>query len=181
MEGQSGMPGLAGPMGEVGPLGPLGPQGIQGIQGIDGPKGDQGIQGIQGQEGGPTGPTGPSSLPNTISQFVGLGIDVTLGNLNVRISDTGNKSLMVSAVTGTYSIYGNCTYIASGQSWAEIKSTAQLSVSSTPVYLCNYHNFIVGGNTCHWYIMDTIAMVAWRLMLILGDGYVNNLIRIEQL
>jgi len=188
-QGEQGLPGLQGAPGQQGwqgAQGPKGDNGLQGQKGDTGPQGQKGDAGPQGQKGD-AGPSGPVTVVSSsqlitykIGKFVSPDVDVNLGNLNVRIgSDVHN--LMVSAVSGTYSVYGNCTYIISGQGWAEIKSSSPLVITNEPVLLARYPNFTSGGNSCSWLLMDTNTCIAWRIYLIVGDNYVNNFISIEQL
>ena len=179
-QGEQGLPGLQGAPGQQGW------QGAQGQKGDVGPQGQKGDVGPQGQKGD-VGPPGPVTVVSSsqlitykVSQFVSPDVDVNLGNLNVRIGSEVHN-LMVSTVSGTYSIYGNCSYIISGQGWAEIKSASPLVVTNEPVLLVRYPNFTSGGNSCSWLLMDTNSCIAWRIYLIIGDNYVNNLISIEQL
>ena len=116
------------------------------------------------------------------SGLVNRGVDVTLGNLKVRMAATGNASLQVSTVTGTYSVYGSGTYSQIGAiAGSTIQSSSPLSITTTPAYLNSGYNFGNSGATDTWIIMDTGNSISWRITMIVGAGYVNNMISIERL
>jgi hypothetical protein len=110
--------------------------------------------------------------------FVGRGTDITLGNLKVRFAASGNMSLQVSTVSGTYSIYGSGVYVSGGVAGL---SAGNLAVNTSPVYLKSTLNFLGAGDTDTWLIMDNSASMSWRISMIIGPAYVNNFISIERL
>jgi hypothetical protein len=126
-----------------------------------------------------TDPTG--NVITKAAAFVARGVDVTLGNLKARFAASGNMSLQVSTVSGTYSIYGSGMYVAGGNGWANIDGGSPLSVTTTPVYLKSTINFNGAGNTDVWLVMDTSNSITWRISGIVGSGYTNNFISIERL
>jgi hypothetical protein len=115
------------------------------------------------------------------SGFVDAGVDVTLGNLKARIPTTGNKSLQLSTVSGTYSVYGSSVYSYNGVGAVTLNNGTPLNVTTTPQYLASGYDFLVAGSTDVWNIMDTSAGIAWRITMIIGAGYFNNFISIERL
>jgi len=116
-----------------------------------------------------------------VSALVGRGTDVTLGNLKVRLASSGNASLQVSTVSGTYSVYGSCFYAAGGMGYSTIYGSSPLSVTTTPAYLSSGLSFATAGYRDEWVIMDVSNSIAWRISLIVGNSYQNNLITIERL
>jgi hypothetical protein len=124
-------------------------------------------------------PTG--NVITKASGLVNRGVDVTLGNLKARISTSGNASLQLSTVSGTYSVYGSNVYSAGGVAGVTIADNAPRIISTTPAYLNTGLNFTIGGYTDTWIIMDTSNTIAWRITMILGSGYNNNFISIERL
>jgi hypothetical protein len=115
------------------------------------------------------------------SGIVNAGTDVTLGNLKVRLSTSGNRSLQVSTVSGTYSVYGSGIYGAGGVGHGFIDGSTQLSITTTPTYLRASTNFSAAGQTDTWLIMDTGSNISWRISLIIGVSFNNNMISIERL
>lgn len=116
------------------------------------------------------------------SGFVNAGVDVTLGNLKARIPTSGNRSLQVSTVSGTYSVYGSdIWYAGTTPGGSYIDGSTPLSVTTTPTYLKATNNFSAAGYIDTWNIMDTSAGLAWRITCIIGVSYNNNMISIERL
>jgi hypothetical protein len=111
--------------------------------------------------------------------LVNSDVDVTLGNLKVRLAGSGNRSLQVSTVSGTYSVYGSSVYSYNGIGGVTLSSP--LSITTTPAYLSAGYNFLVAGSTDTWNITDTSAGIAWRITLMIGPSFTNNMISIERL
>jgi len=102
--------------------------------------------------------------------------------LKARIAATGNISLQLSTVSGTYSIYGSGIYAQAGAVvGATIDGSAPKTISTTPSYLVGSYSFGTAGSTDTWVLMDTSNSIAWRITMILGAGVNNNLISIERL
>ncbi len=128
----------------------------------------------------PTGVGG--ELLTKASGIVNRGVDVTLGNLKARIAATGNISLQLSTVSGTYSIYGSGIYSQAGTVvGATIDGGSPRTISTTPSYLVGSYSFGTAGSTDTWVLMDTSNSIAWRITMVLGAGVNNNLITIERL
>lgn len=113
------------------------------------------------------------------SGFVNTGVDVTLGNLKARIPSSGNVSLQLSTISGTYTVYGSGVYSYNGIGGATIPSP--VTITTTPTYIAPGYTFVVAGATDIWTIMDTSAGIVWRITMIIGTGFLNNFISIERL
>jgi len=125
----------------------------------------------------PTGVNG--ELMHKASGFVNAGDYVQLGNLKARIPTSGNRSLQVATVSGTYSVVGSNVYSAGGTAGTSI--TSPLSITTTPAYLNAGLHFIAVGYTDTWIIMDYVAFIAWRITMVIGPSFNANLITIERL
>jgi hypothetical protein len=129
-------------------------------------------------------PTVTSSIlgEQLASGIVNSGIDVVLGNLKVRMSTSGNRSLQVSTVTGTYSVVGSSNYSQAGVvSGVTISLSSPRIINTTPAYLNPNYNFGTDGATDNWIIMDVGKNISWRIIMICGASYNNNFISIERL
>ena len=115
------------------------------------------------------------------SGFVNRGVDITLGNLKARIAATGNFSLQLSTVSGSYSVYGSHYLVNNGSFSNGIAGSSPRSITTTPTYINSDNNFIDAGNTSVWLLMDTTAQISWRITMIVGAGFNNNFISIERL
>jgi hypothetical protein len=93
--------------------------------------------------GGNLNVTGTStSLVTKASGIVNAGVDVVLGNLKARIPTSGNRSLQLSTVSGTYTVSGSEVYYSNGVGGATIDGAAPLSVTTTPAYLRAANNLV---------------------------------------
>lgn len=126
----------------------------------------------------PTGANG--ELMWKASGFVNAGDYVTLGNLKARIPTSGNRSLQVATVSGTYSVYGSNIYSQIG-GIAGSTLSSPLSITTTPTYLNAANGFTVAGAMDTWVIIDTVNFIAWRITMIIGPLFNANLITIERL
>lgn len=116
------------------------------------------------------------------SSFVNAGDYVTLGNIRARIPASGNRSLQVATVSGTYSVYGSGVHVfSSNVGSTTIDGGSQRTISTTPAYLNSGNTFGTSGGTDTWNIMDTSNFIAWRISCIMGNSYFANLITIERL
>lgn len=115
--------------------------------------------------------------------FIDAGNWVTLGNLKARLAPTGNRSLQVATVEGTYTVIGSDVFSANGSGGSTIFENNKLTITTTPTYLNAGLHFVWGGYTDTWHIMDTGSRVAWRINFILGTNYgtFDNFISIERL
>jgi hypothetical protein len=110
--------------------------------------------------------------------FVGRGTDITLGNLKVRFAATGNMSLQVSSGSGTISTIGSDQYITDGSG----STTISRSITTSPIYLWpSGLNFLGAGNSETCILIDTNTKMSWRIIGIVGPGYLNNFISIERI
>jgi hypothetical protein len=113
------------------------------------------------------------------SGLVNTGVDVTLGNLKARLASSGNYSLQLSTVSGTYSVYGSSVYSYNGIGGITLSSP--LTITTTPTYISAGYNFLVAGSTDTWNIVDTSSGISWRITMIIGPSFINNMISIERL
>ena len=115
-----------------------------------------------------------------VAGFVNAGTDVVLGNLKVRIPTTGNRSIQLSTVSGTYNIYGSNVYVAGGVGYITIPNNAPIAITTTPINLTTL-SFGTAGMIETWMLMDTTNFIAWRISCIIGPSYLANFITIERL
>ena len=127
-----------------------------------------------------TDPSG--NVITKVSGFVNAGDYVTLGNLKARIPTSGNRSLQLVTLSGTYSVYGSGVHVfSSNLGSTTIDGGSPRTISTTPAYLNSGNTFATAGGTDTWNIMDTSNFISWRISCIIGGGYNANLITIERL
>ena len=115
------------------------------------------------------------------SGFVNAGDYITLGNLKATIPTSGNRSLQLATVSGSYSVYGSGVYLYGGVGGSTIDFSSPRSITTTPAYINSTNTFAAAGATDSWLLTDTSSTIAWRITVIIGSGYNNNFISIERL
>jgi hypothetical protein len=122
-------------------------------------------------------PNGRSS--NFISARVNAGFEVRLDNLKVRIPTSGNRGLAIGAVSTSFTAdlngwYGSGNLVAGGSS-DNLTYTTTFSTS-----LFNW-NFVAAGAGAQYNIHDLTNGRFYRVTMMIGVGYINNMISIERL
>jgi hypothetical protein len=128
-----------------------------------------------------TDPSG--NVVKKVAGFVNAGDYIVLDNLKVRVAPSGNRSLQVATVSGTYTVFGSDLFGANGAGGTTIHENGKLTITTNPVYLNAGLHFAWGGYTDNWTIMDTNSFIAWRITCIFGNNYgaYANFISIERL
>ena len=117
-------------------------------------------------------------LNNRISAYVNAGTFVTMDNLKVTVPTSGNRSLSVASVSGTFSAFINGLYsVYTGGTGG---TGASITVTTTPALAINW-NFTSQGDTVTYIINDTTNSRCYRVTLMIGGSYNNNMISIERL
>lgn len=118
-----------------------------------------------------------------VAGFVNAGDYIVLDNLKVRMAPSGNRSLQVATVSGTYTVFGSDILSASGSGGSTIFENNKLTITTNPAYLNSGLHYVWGGYTDTWIIMDTDNFIAWRISCIIGNTYgaYANFISIERL
>jgi len=132
-----------------------------------------------------------SGLSDTLivkrSAFVDAGSAVTLENLSVRLPPLGGyNSLQVTTDNSgvSYNVLGTDVYIAGGSVGGSAINQSPgnaLTIDESWQYLNGNLDFNTAGDTDTWTIMDNGNNIAWRISLVVGYSYLNNLITIERL
>ena len=128
-----------------------------------------------------TDPSG--NVVKKVAGFVNAGDYIVLDNLKVRVAPSGNRSLQVATVSGTYTVFGSDIFGANGAGGTTIHENGKLTITTNPAYLNAGLHFAWGGYTDNWTIMDTNSFIAWRITCIFGNNYgaYANFISIERL
>jgi hypothetical protein len=128
---------------------------------------------------GPTGPTGPGAVLG--SGRVNAGVPVTLDNVQVQFATSGSRSLQFRSVTGTYSaVFNGYTSYSSGGFQFTYFAGNTLSVTTTYQYPQTW-SFTGQGDVAVYHMHDTTNGRMYRITLMIGGGYNNNIISIERL
>ncbi|MBP6005506.1 collagen-like protein [Candidatus Saccharibacteria bacterium] len=139
-----------------------------------------------------TGQIGEQSLTSSTiakaSGNVNAGVAVALGNLQVRVSTSGNRSLQFAATSGSFTVSGtsinNYVSLPVGTgALSTITGFARQSdvVTTTWQYWQSTANFPMHGSIQELILDDETNDIAYRVTCIIGYGYSNNKITIERL
>ena len=117
-------------------------------------------------------------LNNRVSAYVNAGTYVTMDNLKATVSTSGNRSLEIATVSGSFSGYVNGTYTIYTGGTAGVGAT--ITVTTTPALAINW-NFTSAGDLVTYIITDTTNSRCYRVTMMIGPSYNNNMISIERL
>ena len=113
------------------------------------------------------------------SGIVNAGTFVTLDNIKATLTSSGNRGLSVATVSGTVTGYISAHYQGIGGSSTGNASSTSLSTTAT-ASMFNW-NFTGQGDTSTYILRDDTNDRVYRIILIIGNTYLNNFISIERL
>jgi hypothetical protein len=124
-----------------------------------------------------TDPTG--NVTTKVAGFVDAGTYVTLDNVRATVNTSGSRGLGLATVTGSFSAFINGTYTVytggTNGSGASVSITTTSATSSVFGW-----NFQGQGDTSTYIVNDTTNRRIYRITLMIGGGYLSNLITIER-
>jgi hypothetical protein len=114
-----------------------------------------------------------------VSGFVNAGTFLTLDNLKVSVTSSGNRGLSVGAVSTNFTgnIAGWYGLVGGGSGW----SANNIGWGTTASTSAFSWNFPTEGDTSQYNILDKTNSRFYRVTLMIGAGYNNNFISIERL
>jgi hypothetical protein len=130
-----------------------------------------------------TGPafTGPQNT-SKVANYVDAGFPVIMDNLKIQMAVSGNRSLQIASVSGTYTVVagGYGSWVGSGTNniayFADVGVTVSTSMQN--IYSWNYPGY---GDTGWYHINDVTNHRFYRVTFMVGSGYNSNFISIERL
>jgi hypothetical protein len=118
-----------------------------------------------------------------IAKFVDAGVPVSFGDIQVQMITSGNRSLQIrttgTSFTGMVSAY--TTYNGASSAGFTYFSDITQTVTSTFAYLGTSWGFSQNGDVAVYYLRDTSNLRFYRITLMVGPSYFNNMISIEKL
>jgi hypothetical protein len=118
-----------------------------------------------------------------IAKFVDAGVPVSFGDIQVQMITSGNRSLQIrttgTSFTGMVSAY--TTYNGASSAGFTYFSDITQIVTSTFAYLGTSWGFSQNGDVAVYYLRDTSNLRFYRITLMVGPSYFNNMISIEKL
>jgi hypothetical protein len=130
-----------------------------------------------------TGPafTGPQNT-SKVANYVDAGVPVIMDNLKIQMAVSGNRSLQIASVSGTYTVMagGYGSWVGSGTNniayFADVGVTVSTSMQN--IYSWSYPGY---GDTGWYHINDVTNHRFYRVTFMVGSGYNSNFISIERL
>jgi hypothetical protein len=121
--------------------------------------------------------------PDKIAKFVDAGVPVVFGDIQVQMATGGSRSLQIrttgTSFTGMVSAY--TTYNGATSSGFTYFSDISQTVNSTFAYLGTSWGFSQSGDVAVYYLRDTSNLRFYRITLMVGPSFLNNMISIEKL
>jgi hypothetical protein len=121
--------------------------------------------------------------PDKIAKFVDAGVPVVFGDIQVQMSTGGQRSLQIktsgTSFTGMVSAY--TTYNGASSNAFTYFSDVTQTINSTFAYLGTTWGFAASGDVAVYYVRDSSNMRFYRITLMVGPSYTNNMISIEKL
>ena len=122
--------------------------------------------------------------PDKIAKFVDAGVPVVFGDIQVQMATVGSRSLQIKT-TGTsfvgmvsaYTTYNGASGTNSFTYFSDITQT----VNSTFAHLGTTWGFAQSGDVAVYYLRDTTNLRFYRITLMVGPSYFNNMISIEKI
>ena len=117
-------------------------------------------------------------LNNRVSGYVNAGTYLTMDNLKATVSTSGNRSLQIAAVSGSFSAFVSAAYTL--YSGGVAGTGASITVTTTPALALAW-NFTSQGDVATYIINDITNSRCYRVTMMIGGSYNNNMISIERL
>ncbi len=119
-----------------------------------------------------------------IAQFVNEAVPVILGDIQVQMAPNGSsRSLQIktSGTNFTAEVSAYTAYKSNGNNGFTYFSNATQTVTNTFAHIGTTWGFATDGDLAVYYIRDTTNSRFYRVTLMVGPGYSNNMISIEKL
>lgn len=122
-------------------------------------------------------PTG--SVATKAAAFVDAGTFVTLDNIKATVTSSGSRGLSLATVSGSFTAFINGTYATYNGNMAGLGTSAAISTTASSSIFG--WNFLGQGDASTFIINDSTNRRIYRITLMIGGSYLNNLITIERL
>lgn len=151
------------------------------VRGVPGPQGEKGI-GTKGDPGsiGPQGPAG-AGIKGIATGYVDAGQFVTLDNIKVSVSTSGNRGLSVATLSGTITATVSATYSCTGSGNGHSTAWPGTTITTTPSGSWFGYHFPNAGDGSTYMVNDYTNQRVYRIYLNIGPSYLKNFISIERL
>lgn len=118
-------------------------------------------------------------LNNRVSGIVNAGVFVTMDNLKATVTTSSNRGLSLATVSGTVAGYVSSSYsLVTGSPGG---AAGSISLTTTPSSSIQGYNFTSEGDTAIYVVRDNTNNRVYRVTMMIGGAYNNNMISIERL
>ncbi len=129
------------------------------------------------------------SALNSYKTYANAGVNVQFDNLIIQMTSSGNRSVVLRTVSGSISISGTSTNLYISTSAGTSGSTGFISghtrqsssLSTTLTYWQSAADFLMHGSLQEIYLIDETNNRSYRILCIIGSGYLNNFFEIERM
>ncbi|MFM6938534.1 MAG: hypothetical protein ACKOXC_09330 [Aquirufa sp.] len=123
--------------------------------------------------------------PDRVAKFVDAGVPLAFGDIQVQVSTSGGRSLQIRTtggvnITGMISAYTTYNGASGTHSYTYFSDVSQ-TITSSFAYLGWSWGFNQSGDLAVYYFRDTTFGRFYRITLMIGVSYLNNMISIEKL
>ena len=114
-----------------------------------------------------------------VSGIVNAGTYLSIDNLKVSVTTSGNRGLSVGAVSTSFLCNISATYASNGgSSGSQANNITYTTSASNSAF---GWNFATEGDMSTYIIVDKTNNKMYRVTLVIGSGYYNNFITIERM
>jgi hypothetical protein len=117
---------------------------------------------------------------DNIAKFVDDGVPVVFGDIQVQMTTGGSRSLQIrtTGISFTAEVSAYTTY--SSSAFTHFANVTQ-TVNSTFAYIGTTWSFATDGDLAVYYVRDSTNSRFYRITLMVGPSYKNNIISIEKI
>ncbi len=119
-----------------------------------------------------------------IAKFVNEAVPVIFGDIQVQMAPNGSSRSLQIRTTGanfTAEVSAYTTYKSSGNNAFTYFSNATQTVNGTFAHIGTTWGFATDGDVAIYYVRDTTNSRFYRITLMVGPGFLNNMISIEKI
>ena len=124
--------------------------------------------------------SGGYSVPTKVAAFVNAGTFVAMDLIKATVTTSGQRALSLATTTGTLTYNIGATYALSNGAvgGASLQTQTLTTSATTSIFGWNFTN---AGDTATYILTDTTNSRCYRITLMVGSSYNNNMITIERL
>jgi hypothetical protein len=122
--------------------------------------------------------------PDKIAKFVNEAVPIILGDIQVQMAPSGLSRSLQIKTTGTSftaEVSAYTAYKSNGNNAFTYFSNITQTVTGTFAHIGTTWGFATDGDVAMYYVRDTTNSRFYRITLMVGPGFLNNMISIEKI